>query len=573
MLQTLFKFKGGLTLPHHKQESAGTPIVAAPLPEQLVIPLSQSMGSAATPVVAVGDKVLKGQLIGRAEGWISAAVHASTSGTVVALEPRPTPHPSGLSSLAVVIAPDGEDRWIERQRVDYQTLSPEAVRQCLQEAGVVGLGGAAFPSHAKIRAQHPVADLLINGAECEPYITCDDRLMRERADEIVAGIGVLRDLLEPERIKIGVEDNKPEAIAALRAAIAAAGESFTVIVMPTRYPAGSLKQLARVLTGKEIPVNKLPADLGLQSFNVATAQAIWRAIQHGEPVVRRVVTLTGNVEQPGNWEVPIGMPIRDLLALARPKDDTDGILMGGPMMGIPLPTLDAPIVKASNCLIARSPARFPAPSPEMPCIRCGACARACPQELQPYELYWWSRAKQFDKAEAYSLANCIECGCCAYVCPASIPLVQYFRFAKGEIRARDREQAAAEAARSRFEFRQFREAREKAEKAEKLAKAAAAQAEKAAAATKASAAENVPTNPEASTPANVVTTASASDLPDAQTAKQALIAAALERARAKKAGVGEGVASTTVANSTTDEAPATLETVATAAAPEGEGGA
>jgi electron transport complex protein RnfC len=532
MLQKLFKFKGGLTLPHYKQVSSGQPIARAPLPGRLTIPLSQSAGGAAHPVVAAGDKVLKGQLIGKAEGWISAAVHASSSGTVIDVTPCRMPHPSGLSALAVVIEPDGEDRWVERQPIDYKNMAPEAVRQALQDAGVVGLGGATFPSHAKIKASsvRPTTDLILNGAECEPFITCDDRLMREEAKAIVSGIGVIRDLLQPGRVLIGIEDNKPEAIAAMRTAVSAAGESFVVVAVPTRYPAGSMKQLIRVLTGREIPVDKLSTDLGIQCFNVATAFSIWRALAYGEPVVSRIVTLTGNVENPGNWEVPLGTPMNEALRLARPKDDTDGIIMGGPMMGFPVPALDVPVIKSSNCLIARSPALFPPRQPEMPCIRCGACTRACPQELLPFELYWWSRARQFDKAREYQLANCIECGCCSYVCPAHIPLVQYFRFAKGEIRAQERDQAAAERARARFEFRQFREEREKAEKAEKLARAAAAQAAK-----KVAEAAETRVAPDSGN-------AAAND----DAAKEAVIAAALERSRAEKAAAQAPVATDTM---------------------------
>ncbi|GHU46373.1 hypothetical protein AGMMS50289_19670 [Betaproteobacteria bacterium] len=518
MLQKLFKFKGGIKPAHHKAESQGAPIAIAPLPGRLVIPLSQSAGEAAQPVVAVGDRVLKGQFIGRAEGWLSSAVHASTSGTVVAVEPRLMPHPSGLATLSVVIEPDGEDRWLPLQAPDYKNMSPKAVLQYLQDAGVVGMGGAGFPSHAKMQNSTVLEDLVINGAECEPYITCDDRLMRERAGEIVAGSRVIRDLLQVKRVLIGIEDNKPEAIAAMREAVEAMGETtFSVVVVPTLYPAGGIKQLIRVLTGKEIPVDKRSTDLGIQCFNVATALSVWRALNLGEPVVNRIVTLTGNVEQAGNWEVLIGTPMNELLALARPKADTDGIIMGGPMMGISVPAFDVPVIKASNCLIARSPALFPPPPPEMPCIRCGACARVCPQELQPFELYWWSRARQFDKAQAYNLASCIECGCCAYVCPANIPLVQYFRFSKGEIRAAAKEQKMADSAKARFEFKQFRAEREKAEKAEKLARAAAAQAAKLAAE------RDTPPGGESDTAVY------------AADAKQAVIAAAVERARLQRA--------------------------------------
>ncbi|MDR3353002.1 MAG: electron transport complex subunit RsxC [Zoogloeaceae bacterium] len=547
MLSRLFSFQGGIHPDSHKQESRDAPIRQAPLPERLTIPLAQSAGKTARPVVAVGDKVLKGERIGAADDWISASVHASTSGRVLDIAPCPMPHPSGLAALSVVIEPDGEERWIEREPVAYEKLSPEEVFRCLQEFGIVGLGGAVFPSHVKLKAAlRATEDLILNGAECEPFITCDDRLMQERAGEIVSGIGILADLLQPRRVLIAIEENKPEAIRAMRDAVQAADKGFRVAVIPTIYPTGSLKQLIRVLTGREIPARQLPTDLGVQCFNIATAFSIWRALHHGEPLIRRVVTLTGNVARPGNWETAIGTPIGELLALAEPRDDTDGIIMGGPMMGTPLPEQKAPIIKASNCLIARSPALFP-PRPEMPCIRCGSCARACPQELQPYELYWWSRARQFERLADYHLQDCIECGCCAYVCPANIPLVQYFRFAKGEIRVRAREEKNAEQARERFEFRQFREAREKAEKAEKLAKAAAAQAAKLAEARE----KAEKTAPDAA-PASATTTTAASP----EEAGKAAVAAAVARAHAEP-----------VAQETSPAAP-TQETEARVSGPE-----
>lgn len=527
MTERFFSFRGGIKPDSHKGESRHAPIRQAPLPERLTVPLAQSAGKTARPVVAVGDKVLKGERIGAADDWISASVHAPTSGTVLGIEPRPMPHPSGLPVLSIVIAPDGEERWIAREPVDYQKAAPEDVFFHLQEFGIVGLGGAVFPSHVKLKAaQHRATeDLILNGAECEPFITCDDRLMQERAAEIVAGIGILADLLQPGRVLVAIEDNKPEALAAMRAAVQAAGKTFRVVAIPTIYPTGGVKQLIRVLTGRAIPANRLPTDFGIQCFNIATAHAIWRALHHGEPLIRRVVTLTGNVEDPGNWEAAIGTPIDQLLALAKPREDTDGIIMGGPMMGTPLRVLDAPLIKAGNCLIARSPALF-APRPEMPCIRCGACARACPQELQPYMLYWWSRARQFDRLADYHLQDCIECGCCAYVCPADIPLVQYFRFSKGELRAEAREQKNAEQARERFEFRQFREAREKAEKAEKLAKAAAAQAAKLAQTHEKSAEETMPEDARLSTD---LTAQGENRRP------QDAVTAAVERARAEHA--------------------------------------
>jgi electron transport complex protein RnfC len=540
---SLFKFKGGVKPPTNKTQSVTLPVAVAPLPGKLIVPLHQSIGGTPRPIVQVGDPVLKGQKIGEADGWISAAVHAPTSGTVTAVAEFVQPHPSGLPALCVEIAPDGKDTWIERHPVDYHSLAPETVREKLRDAGVVGLGGAVFPSHAKLTASKTVAmdEIVINGAECEPYITCDDLLMRERAEEVVRGAGIFRDLLRPKRVLIGIEDNKPEAVAAMQAAVTALGSDFaefSVIAVPTRYPAGGAKQLIRVLTGKEVPASKRSTDLGVQCFNVATAYTAWRAIAHGEPVISRLVTLTGNVAQPRNWEVLIGTPMDELLALAQPKPDTDGALMGGPMMGFLVPDMQAPIVKATNCLIAHSPSLFPEKPMEMPCIRCGECARACPHELQPFEMYWYSRAKNFGKAQEFNLFDCIECGCCSFVCPSRIPLVQYFRFSKSEIWAREREKKASESAKTRFEFKQFREEREKAEKAEKLAKAAAAQAAKKAAeaATATPAPQSAPATGSESTGADTAAAPASSSGPAAD-AKKAAIAAALERARAQRAAV------------------------------------
>ncbi len=541
MLMNLFKFKGGVKPPTNKTQSVSLPIVPAPLPSRLVVPLHQSIGGTPRPVVQAGDTVLKGQLIGDADGWISAAVHAPTSGTVVEVAMHVQPHPSGLDALCVVIEPDGKDEWMVRESIDYRSLTPEQVRERLQQAGVVGLGGAVFPTHGKLTASKtvPMDELVINGAECEPFITCDDLLMRERADEVVRGIGIFRDLLQPKKVLIGIEDNKPEAADAMRAAVKALGESFEVIQVPTLYPAGGAKQLIRVLTGKEVPAAKRSTDLGVQCFNVATAYTAWRAIAHGEPVVSRLVTVTGNVGEPRNYEVLIGTPMDELLALAAPKGDTDGIIMGGPMMGFLVPDSKVPVVKATNCLIAHSPALFPPKAPEMPCIRCGACAQACPHELQPFEMYWFSRAKNFGKTQEYHIFDCIECGCCSFVCPSRIPLVQYFRFAKSEIWAREREKKAADAAKDRFEFKQLREEREKAEKAEKLAKAAAAQAAKKAAEA-AAAAANPPPATTSGDPAEAISAPVAASEPPAavdaeKAAKMATIQAAMERAKAQRA--------------------------------------
>jgi len=530
MLMNLFKFKGGVKPPTNKTQSLTLPIAQAPLPSRLIVPLHQSIGGTPRPVVQAGDKVLKGQLIGKADGWISAAVHAPTSGTVLEVAMHVQPHPSGLDALCVVIEPDGKDEWIIHGPLDYAAMTPEAVREHLQQSGVVGLGGAVFPTHGKLTASKtvPMDELVINGAECEPFITCDDLLMRERAEEVVRGIGIFRDLLQPKKVLIGIEDNKPEAAAAMRAAVDALNEPFLVVQVPTLYPAGGAKQLIRVLTGKEVPAAKRSTDLGVQCFNVATAYTAWRAIAYGEPVVSRLVTLSGNVHAPRNYEVLIGTPMGELLKLAAPHPDTDGIVMGGPMMGFLVPNEQVPVVKATNCLIAHSDRVFPPKAPEMPCIRCGACAEACPHELQPFELYWFSRAKNFGKTQEYHIFDCIECGCCSFVCPSRIPLVQYFRFAKSEIWAREREKNAADGAKTRFEFKQLRDEREKAEKAEKLVKVAAAQAAKKAA--EAAAAAAAESGAEA-----VETVAAPITAVDAEKeAKKATIAAAMARAKAQR---------------------------------------
>ncbi|MDR1423399.1 MAG: electron transport complex subunit RsxC [Azoarcus sp.] len=476
-LSHLFRFHGGIKPATHKTESSDARIRPAPLPARLVVPLIQSSRGSARPVVTVGDTVLKGQCIGEAQGQAGTAIHAPTSGTVVEIGLYPMAHASGLDSLAIVIEPDFEERWIESEPLNLAHASREEMILRIQASGIVGMGGATFPSHIKVG--NAIDTLILNGAECEPWITCDDRLMRERAADVITGATILARLTGAKRIVVGIEDNKPEAIAAMTQAAHSVGAdeidlgTIDVVAVPARYPAGGEKQLIRVLTGIEVTSGKLATDYGVQCFNVGTAHAVCRALVHGEALVSRVVTVTGNVERPGNYEVLLGTPAADLLALAGAKPDTNRALMGGPMMGFTLPSLSTPIVKGANCVIAASPKLFPPAPPEQPCIRCGTCARACPIELHPFELYWFSRAKNFDKVEAYHIFDCIECGCCTYVCPAHIPLVDYFRFAKSEMRAKNEERKAAEQARARFASRSARLEREKAEKAARLAAKAA----------------------------------------------------------------------------------------------------
>ncbi len=470
-MRQLFHFHGGVHPPEHKAESASAPLAQAPLPQRLVIPLRQHIGTPARPCVAVGDKVLKGQQIGRAEGYVSTAIHASTSGVIVAIEPRPVAHPSGLDDLCVVLEADGEERWIERTPLDYERMDASYVRNRLRDLGLAGLGGAVFPSFIKLNPGTPakIPTLVINGAECEPWITCDDRLMRERAQDVLAGARIMAALLRSTEILVGVEDNKPEALAALQVAARSVDFPLEVIAVPTLYPGGGAKQLVQVLTGKEAPTGGRSTDIGVQCFNVGTAYALARAVRYGEPLISRIVTVTGAVEHPQNLEVLLGTPVAELLQLAGQKPDAHGVIMGGPMMGFDIRDTAAPVVKSANCLLVKSPQLFPALPPAMPCIRCGACARACPARLQPQDLYWFARAHNFGKAQEYHLFDCIECGCCNYVCPSHLPLVDFYRYAKSEIWAREQEKNAADLARRRHEFRLTRLEREKTERAERLA--------------------------------------------------------------------------------------------------------
>jgi len=476
----LWKFHGGLHLPDNKALSNSQPITPAQLPQRLILPLQQHIGAPAKPLVQPGDVVLKGQMIAQPDGFVSVPLHAPTSGRVIAIESYPVPHPSGMSAPCIVIETDGEDRWIERKPIsDYATRDPSELRNIIRDAGIVGLGGAGFPSFIKLNPGSRIAieTLILNGAECEPYITCDDRLMRERPEEIIAGARIMRHALHARRVLIGIEDNKPEAYEAIASLLKRLGNTeIEAVLIPTRYPTGGEKQLIKVLTGKEVPSGGLPIDVGVVCHNVATAAAIHRAVQRGEPLISRVVTITGHgIARPHNLDVLFGTPVRDLLdQCGGTTPQLQKLVMGGPLMGIPLQSLELPIIKTGNCILAVTAEDMGQRGPERNCIRCGECARACPASLLPQQLYWYARAKDFDKAQDYNLFDCIECGCCAYVCPSNLPLVHYYRFAKTTIWSQERDRKAADQARERHDFREFRQEREKTERAEKLAKKKAA---------------------------------------------------------------------------------------------------
>ncbi|PXV56728.1 electron transport complex subunit RsxC [Aeromonas veronii] len=472
---TLWDFHGGIHPADNKLQSSQSPVVDAGLPPRLIIPLRQHAGPAGDLLVQVGDKVKKGQPLTRYAKGRVVPVHASTSGTITEIDNHTVAHPSGLGDLCVILTPDGEDEWGERNgKPDYWNLERGELLERIQQAGVAGLGGAVFPTHSKLDGRGQLTEILIvNGLECEPYITTDDRLMQQYADEIMDGIRVLKHLLKPKLTLIGVEDNKPEAIEQLTRH--ATDEDVLVKTVPTKYPSGGAKQTIELLTGRQVPKGGRAVDIGIMVLNVATVFAIKRAIIDGEPLIERIVTLTGDsFKKPGNAWVRLGTPVRWLLQRFELQPEAEQrVIMGGPMMGFTLPHAMVPVVKATNCLLAPTQAELPAPGPEQPCIRCSACADACPATLLPQELYWYSRAKEYDKAEKLNLMDCIECGACAWVCPSEIPLVQYYKIAKDDIREARAEAEKAERAKQRFEAKQARFEREKAAREARHAEAAA----------------------------------------------------------------------------------------------------
>ncbi|WP_033782998.1 electron transport complex subunit RsxC [Pantoea sp. 9140] len=461
--EKVWDFQGGIHPPEMKTQSNGTPLSELPLPHRFIIPLKQHIGHEGEICVVPGEKVLRGQPLTFGTGRM-LPVHAPTSGVIEDIGQHMTAHPSGLSELCIFLTPDGEDRWMPLDPLpDYRQHPRADIVQRIHDAGIAGLGGAGFPTATKLKGGlRGVKTLIINAAECEPYITADDRLMQDYAAEVLEGSRILAWVLQAERVLIGIEDNKPEAIAALKQALGSERD-LQIRVIPTKYPSGGAKQLTRILTGMEVPHGGRSTDIGVLMQNVGTAWAVKRAIINGEPITERVVTLTGEaIAQPRNIWSRLGTPISHLLhQVGFTPAPRQMVIMGGPLMGFTLPSLDVPVVKITNCILAPSASEMGNNDEEQSCIRCSACADACPAKLLPQQLYWYSQGGDHDKARAHHIDDCIECGACAYVCPSNIPLVQYYRQEKAELRAIDLEAKRTLEAKARFEARQARLEREK----------------------------------------------------------------------------------------------------------------
>lgn len=469
----LFKFRGGVHPDDNKAATNSKNIVKMPIPKRLYVPLQQHIGAPATPQVAVGDHVLKGQLLAHSQGMISAPVHAPSSGTIVEIGEHPAPHPSGLAVRTIVLETDGEDRWQDNvSQLDPLAMTPQEIATRVGSAGIVGMGGATFPSAVKLKlsARNDIHTLVINGGECEPYLSCDDRVMREYPQQIVDGVRIILHAIKAERAYLVVEDNKPEAIAALSEACAEY-DHIQAVKVPARYPMGSEKHMIQTVTGQEVPAGGLGADIGVLVHNMGTAYAIHRAARHNHPLISRVVTVGGGaVRKPQNVEVLLGTPLQEVIDFCGGVvEEPARILMGGPMMGQVMPNLNVPVVKGTSGIIALTAAEA-APREVMPCIRCGSCVRACPNGLVPLQMAAHAKAGNLDKVVEFGLIDCVACGCCSYVCPSNIPLVQYFNYAKGELTARQQAKHKAEENRRLIELHNQRVEREQRAKEEAAAK-------------------------------------------------------------------------------------------------------
>ncbi len=425
------RFKGGIHVPYNKV-TRKMAIETLPPSKTMVFPLSQHIGAACESLVKAGDTVTVGQKIADTDAFVSAPVHSSVSGKV--LKVCDMPHPTLNMAPAIVIENDFEDTPSDTltPHEDYSDLSNEELISIIREAGITGMGGASFPTHVKIQSalKDNVDMLIINAAECEPYLSNDNRLMLENCDELIGGINILRRIFGLKHAYIGIEANKPRAIKTLGRAVHKTG--IRVVVLRAKYPQGGEKQLIKAVCGRVVPSGKLPSSVGCCIFNVDTASAVYRAVVKGLPVMRRIVTVAGDgVSRPANLNVRLGTPFADVLQACGLKDETKKIVMGGPMMGACQYSLYAPVVKGTSGLLCFTESEEE--STEGSCIRCGGCVSACPMNLTPNYIGMYAKMRDFDKCEKLNAADCIECGCCSFTCPAKIPLVQYMRLAKQNV--------------------------------------------------------------------------------------------------------------------------------------------
>jgi len=549
---TLWRSLGGIHPPEVKFLSNTTPIGQLPLAQEYLVPVPQ-VGENCTLAVSVGDKVRKGMPLTQGTSIWHLPVHAPTSGTIIAIEPRASNHASALPVNTCVIAADGKDTWCELAQSELESLNDQQIIEKIHASGIAGMGGAAFPSHIKLNPVSEIDLVIINGVECEPYISADDRLMREYSQDILAGIGIIYRLLIPKRIVIAIEDNKPEAISAMQEAVKHSpipAGTVRVTVIPTKYPSGGEKQLIQIITGREVPSGAIPAKLGIVVHNVGTAFAIHQAVTQGKPLIERVVTVTGqNVGKPGNYWLPIGTPVEHVLAQTGFKAEAaQKVIIGGPMMGHALPTIQVPILKGTNCILVPSSQEIGATPEEKACIRCGECANACPALLLPQQLFWHAKAEEYDKAASYNLKDCIECGCCSYVCPSDIPLVEYYRIAKSALKQAADEKQQAERAKHRFEARLHRLEDEKLAREAKAKEAAERRQATMTGTDKNAVAEamaRIAAKKAAAAQASGDTATATAALTDAVPKEKAAVAAAIARAKAKKAAQQNANASET----------------------------
>jgi len=470
----LGKLHGGLRLQAHKSDSTSEPIVQIPVPDQLILPITQHAGDPAQPVVGIGERVLKGQLIAEAHGSLGAPVHASSSGKVVAIEPWPVSRRYGDDAPCIVIECDGEDRPIEpvEKHPDFESLPPDALLTWILQGGIVGLGGAVFPTAQKLMQAITcnLEYLILNGVECEPYISCDDMLMREYAHNVLGGAQILLYALDLKTCYVAVESDKPDAIHRLGEVLAELGDERLILKqVPTIYPSGGEDQLVQLVANREVPSGGLPTDVDCLVQNVGTAAAIYDWVLHNESLISRITTVTGDgVARPVNVEVRLGTTVGDVIEhVGGYTGQARQLIIGGPMTGKSVTSDRVPLVKATNCILVLSePVSL---SDEVPCIRCGDCASVCPVQLLPQQLFWYACADDEAKLRSYGLTDCIECGCCDLVCPSHIPLTFDFRMAKARIRELADEKARAERARQRFEARNERLEKEQQERDEELA--------------------------------------------------------------------------------------------------------